>query len=168
MINYPSEEEKLGFQPEAPSPAENLSVPQSETAEQFEGRSQSPAEQEGFLDETIETLKKKLKSQKKKTSQMPLVRDKLTVEVEQIMEAGLQDAYKELTPVQQQQFKIKGEETAWQVRQLLRAAHVQVKKIFRLLLEWLKMLPGINRFFLEQEAKIKTDKILSLHERHKQ
>jgi hypothetical protein len=29
-------------------------------------------------------------------------------------------------------------------------------------LQWLKLLPGVNRFFLEQEAKIKTDRIIHL------
>ena len=29
------------------------------------------------------------------------------------------------------------------------------------------MIPGINRFFLEQEAKIKTDRLMALAEREK-
>ncbi len=77
------------------------------------------------------------------------------------------DAFRELTPIQKQKFKIKGEETAWEIRKLLKATHVKIKKIFRLILEWLKMLPGVNRFFLEQEAKIKTDKIITLKEQNK-
>lgn len=117
---------------------------------------------EGFLEETISALKSKLRSAKRKPTTIPQVRDEMTVNIEKIMEEGLQDAYRELTPIQRQEFKIKGEETAFKIRDLLRAAHLQVKKIFRLLLEWLKMLPGINRFFLEQEAKIKTDKIIAL------
>ena len=41
----------------------------------------------------------------------------------------------------------------------------KAKKIFQLILEWLKLLPGINRFFLEQEAKIKTDRIIHLNQK---
>lgn len=122
---------------------------------------------ENFLGEAIEGLKNKLKSQKKKPSKIPQVKDEATVQIEKIMEEDLVDAFRELTPIQKQQFKIKGEETAWEIRKLLKATHVKIKKIFRLILEWLKMLPGINRFFLEQEAKIKTDKIIALKEQNK-
>ena len=30
-----------------------------------------------------------------------------------------------------------------------------------LIREWLKVIPGINKFFLEQTVKIKTDKIIN-------
>lgn len=154
--------------PEAPAPtAEVLPSLPEKTAESAEVKTQPEAKvkKEGFLEETIEGLKNKLRSQKKKPVRIPQVKDAITVEVEHIMEDGIKDAFRELTPIQQEQFKIKGEETAWKIRELLRAAHIKVKKIFQLLLEWLKMLPGINHFFLEQEAKIKTDKILTLKER---
>lgn len=94
---------------------------------------------------------------------IPSVRDPIAIKVEKIMEEGLNEAYGRLSPVAQQEFKLKGEETAHKITELLKSAHVQVKKIFRLLLDWLKMLPGVNRFFLEQEAKIKTDKIIMLN-----
>lgn len=126
--------------------------------------------QEVQVDDAIAGMQRRLKTpKKKKPSKVPQVRDDLTVEVERIMEAGLEEAYSELSPVEREEFRIKGEETAMQIRQLMKATHVKVKKIFRLLIDWLKMLPGINRFFLEQEAKIKTDKILGLkHHNHDQ
>lgn len=124
--------------------------------------------QEGFLDETIDALKSKLRKPKKqKPTNIPQVRDELTVKVEKIMEEGLVDAFKELNPIERQEFKMKGEETALQIRELLKATHVKIKKIFKLLFNWLRMLPGINRFYLEQEAKIKADKIVSMHEASK-
>ena len=55
-----------------------------------------------------------------------------------------------------------GEETASKIAQLLEAAKVKTRKIFDLIVKWLRIIPGINRFFLEQEAKIKADKILRL------
>lgn len=176
MANNQNKIPESGFIPEAELknlPEQKSATPEAfvapipETTENLELKNKTGAENEGFLDETIESLKQKLRGQKKKPTHIPMVRDKITVEVEHIMEEGLKDAYRELTPVQQQQFKIKGEETAWKIRELLRATHVKVKKIFELLIEWLKMLPGINRFFLEQEAKIKTDKIIALHEKNK-
>lgn len=93
--------------------------------------------------------------------------DPLAFQIEKIMEEGIAEAYQELTPVQKQQFKIKGEQTALQIKALLQSTRVKVKKIFRLLLEWLKLLPGVNRFFLMQEAKIKTDKIIALKDNKK-
>ena len=42
---------------------------------------------------------------------------------------------------------------------------IQVKKIFILIISWLKIIPGVNKFFLEQEAKIKADRILDLKNR---
>ena len=100
-----------------------------------------------------------------KPTAIPQVRDEITVKIEKIMEDGVGDAYNRLSPIAKEEFKLKGEETARSIRVLLQATHVKVKKIFQLILEWLRLLPGINRFFLEQEAKIKTDRIISLHQK---
>lgn len=94
----------------------------------------------------------------------PFVRDEITREVEHIMSEGMLEAYKALSPVKQQEFKIKGEETAREIRTLLLSTKVKVKKIFELILDWLKVLPGVNKFFLEQEAKIKAERIVRLKE----
>ncbi len=93
---------------------------------------------------------------------VPQVRDELAVKIEKILEDGLGDSFQRLSPIAKQEFKIKGEKTAAKISELLRSTHVKVKKILRLIIEWLKILPGINHFFLEQEAKIKTDKIMEL------
>lgn len=122
-------------------------------------------ESEHFLDEAIGSLKEKLRSKKKVIKPIPQMRDAVTIQIEHIMEDGLKDAFKELTPVQQQEFKIKGEETAFQIRELLKKGKVKIKVIFKLLIAWLIMLPGVNRFFVEQEAKIKADKIISLSQK---
>lgn len=90
-------------------------------------------------------------------------RDPVTIRIEKIMEDGVGDAYSRLSPIARQEFKLKGEQTAVKIRELLKSTHVKVKKIFQLILNWLKLLPGVNRFFLEQEAKIKTDRIISLN-----
>lgn len=114
------------------------------------------------LAESIKSLSSRLRLTKKKPTVIPQVRDELTIKIENLMEEGLKDAFVELSTIQKQQFKIKGEQTAFEIRNLLKATHIKVKKIFQLILEWLKILPGINRFFLEQEAKIKADKIIAL------
>ena len=96
---------------------------------------------------------------------IPSFRDEVTVRIEKILEDGLNDSFQRLSPIAKQEFKLKGERTALEIRELLKSAHVKVKKILRLILDWLRMLPGVNRFFLEQEAKIKTDKIMALKNR---
>ncbi|PLX28613.1 hypothetical protein C0581_01770 [Candidatus Parcubacteria bacterium] len=135
---------------------------QTELPTKKEQETQPLTVEDNSLEGRIDTLKKKLRRKKKKDLQLPKVKDELTERIEHVMQEGLADAYMELTPIQQQEFKIKGEEVAWKIRQLMKKTHVKIKEIFKLLMEWLKMLPGINSFFLEQEAKIKADKIMSI------
>jgi hypothetical protein len=106
----------------------------------------------------------------KKRAHVPLPppRDELTKKVEKIMSDGLEESFAKLPPVVQQEFKLKGEQTAGKIRELLKATKIHVKKIFRLILEWLSLLPNVNKFFLEQEAKIKTDKIIVLKKREEE
>lgn len=89
-------------------------------------------------------------------------KDPTLQKIEDILGEDLTDAFLRLSPDRQKSFKEKGEETASKIQQIIEGAKVNTKKIFDLIRKWLKMIPGINRFFLEQEAKIKTDKILSL------
>jgi hypothetical protein len=84
-------------------------------------------------------------------------------QIEGILSEDLGEMYNKLTPKDQQIFKAKGEETARSIFQLVYGkTKIKVKKIIKLIRNWLKVIPGINKFFLEQEAKIKTDKILGL------
>ncbi len=143
--------------PEASRPVEEE---QSEQLPSLENKEQPSASKE------TAPLKEGLLHRKRRpTVAIPIVRDEVTLKIEKIMEEGLGEAFTRLSPVAQQEFKLKGEETARSLRELLKTTHVKVKKIFRLLLEWLKILPGLNRFFLEQEAKIKADKIIALHKK---
>ncbi|MCX6781984.1 MAG: hypothetical protein NTW66_02610 [Candidatus Magasanikbacteria bacterium] len=107
----------------------------------------------------------KPKQSRRAATMPPMPRDELTKQVEKVLSEGLKDAFEKLPPIAQQEFKLKGEQTAVKIRELLRSAKIKVKKIFRLIIEWLMLLPSINHFFLEQEAKIKTDKIIELKKR---
>ena len=82
--------------------------------------------------------------------------------IEKIMEDGLADIFLNLEPNKQNEFKIKGEQTANDINTLLGQAKVKANKIIELIKKWLLLIPGVNRFFIEQEAKIKTDKIMEL------
>lgn len=86
----------------------------------------------------------------------------LIQQVESIMVAGLETTYRQLDPPTQQHFKTVGEQTAKQISTLLQSASYQVKKIIDLLVTWLRIIPHVNRYFLEQEAKIKADRLINL------
>ena len=80
--------------------------------------------------------------------------------IEDILAEGLEEFFLNLPPSDQQSFKRTGEETAQKIRIVIRKKTSRIKDIVALIAKWLKALPGINRFFLEQEAKIKADKIV--------
>ena len=93
--------------------------------------------------------------------------DRLEEEIDDILEEDLKDLYTAMPSQNQTEFREKGEEMRSKVRLLVSSAKVNAKKIFVLIRGWLKIIPGVNRFFLEQEAKIKTDKILFVSEEEK-
>jgi hypothetical protein len=82
--------------------------------------------------------------------------------IEDILEEDLEQIYFQMPPQKQAEFNKVGEETATKINQLLQGVRVQVRKILDLIVRWLKIIPGINKYFLEQEAKIKTDELLKL------
>ncbi len=87
--------------------------------------------------------------------------------VEEILEAGLAETYFSLPPAVRPKFKAKGEEVARAVQTMITSATLQAKKVVRLLVAWLRVIPHVNRFFLEQEAKIKTDRIVEYAEQER-
>ncbi len=83
-------------------------------------------------------------------------------QIDKILSAGLEDAYLSLSPQVQKEFKKKGEEATIEINKLLNKVKVNLGKIIKLIKKWLLIIPKINPFFLEQEAKIKADRILDL------
>ena len=89
-------------------------------------------------------------------------------QIESILEEDLADLFFRLDPQTQLEFKMEGEKTTQGISKLLSQAKIKVKKIVDLIRHWLKIIPGINKHFLEQEAKIKAGKILSLADKDRQ
>lgn len=87
------------------------------------------------------------------------------MQIEEILEEDLEDAYFGMPPEKKKEFKEKGEEAAGKIEKMIESVKVNSNKILSLIKRWLKLIPGINKFFLEQEAKIKTDKVLNLRGR---
>jgi len=159
-------------QPSFETQEPNIEIPATEMpVENMEGH---PEANEHFLEESQEvpetaapTPVAVTQSVPPPTQPIPSMRDEFAVQIEKILEENLGDVFLALTPVQKQQFKIKGEETANKIRHILTTTKAKLGKIVKIIFEWLKILPGINRFFLEQEAKIKAEKIIALSEHQK-
>ncbi len=86
----------------------------------------------------------------------------LQKKVEKILEEGLEQLYFELNPSEQAQFRNLGESTAQKITSLLKQAKVKIEEIINLIRQWLTSVRGVNRYFVEQEAKIKATKIFRL------
>lgn len=82
------------------------------------------------------------------------------VQIENIMANGLEEAYQTMDAKQQEAFRQKGEEVAHEIETLTTRLKLTARRVIHLLRSWLKMIPGINKFFLEQETKLKTDDIM--------
>lgn len=94
--------------------------------------------------------------------QPALDRDEELIMIENILSENILEIYKELNEAQKRVFRQKGEEAAMKIKGLLKKARVAAHEILKIIKEWLQTLPRISHYFLEQEAKIKTDKILQM------
>lgn len=80
--------------------------------------------------------------------------------IESILAENLGEIYSQLPEDKREAFKVKGEQIASTVNVMLKTAKVKVHKVLQLVSDWLGMIPGVNVYFLRQEAKIKLDKIM--------
>lgn len=94
----------------------------------------------------------------------PVAKDEELIRVEKILEEGLGPYFVSLPSSEKPKFRQKGEQASKEISQMVRSLQVQGKRVLRLIRDWLLTIPKVNKFFLEQEAKIKTDKIVELVE----
>ncbi|OGG90732.1 hypothetical protein A3H03_02025 [Candidatus Kuenenbacteria bacterium RIFCSPLOWO2_12_FULL_42_13] len=94
----------------------------------------------------------------------PSVKSIARQKIENILEENLEDVYFHLDAAHQRLLKEEGDRAARQIETILLAGKSVAVKILAIIKKWLQFIPGINKFFLEQEAKIKTDKIIRLNE----
>jgi hypothetical protein len=95
----------------------------------------------------------------------PTYRDRRAKLIDETLSEGLGNYFLAMTPTQQKIFKKKGEETVAKINTLLDQTKVKVNKIVSLIKKWLSLITGVNKFYLDQEAKIKADKILNLKDK---
>jgi len=151
-------------------PKKNLEVPKKEIpstkeaipeVEKIRKLEFPERKKEKFFPRLKKTKKIVTRPEKEKTT-IILEKSETVKKIEDILSEGLEDIYTSLPDSLKEEFKRKGEETAFKIEKLISGVKIVVQKIVKLIKEWLKMIPGINRFFIEQESKIKTDKILKL------
>lgn len=86
-------------------------------------------------------------------------------EIEKVLAQDLEEVYLNMPSGKQKEFKERGEKTAQKINVLLDKTKIKARKIISLIKKWLSLIPGINKFFLEQETKIKTDEIMKMKDR---
>lgn len=92
--------------------------------------------------------------------QAPIKKDELLVDIEGILADDLTDIFLELPDDKKLAFKQKGEEVAQKVREAIQSGKFKIGKALGWIREWLRMIPSVNKYFIDQEAKIKADKLL--------
>jgi hypothetical protein len=93
--------------------------------------------------------------------------DELMQRVEEILANDVGEFYMDLDPTTQAKFKQQGEDAVVKINTILKQAKVRAKEIIVIITEWLQIVPGLNKFFIEQSAKIKTDKIMYVGSKNK-
>jgi hypothetical protein len=82
--------------------------------------------------------------------------------IERVMEADLNELYLTMSPEERLVFKNKGEATAKEVAEQVQKPKINLSKILQLLFAWLRFIPRVNNYYLQQEAKLKADQIIKL------
>ena len=94
----------------------------------------------------------------------PVVANTVPLEkIETILSEGMDNAFLSMDVATQAQFKVKGEETVQEIATLMQQAKVKARQVVELILGWLRIIPRVNKHYLEREAKIKADKIMALY-----
>ncbi len=123
---------------------------------------------ENFLEETEEEEVVPVKAIEKPPEKPagivvpPVKKDEDVIEVEKILEDGLAPMFVQLPESAKEKFKEKGEITSHEIAGMVKKLQVDIKRVLHLIRDWLLTIPKVNKFFLEQDAKIKTDRILEL------
>lgn len=78
------------------------------------------------------------------------------------MAEDLTELYQHMDPPTKAAFKAQAKVVASRIEEMIATATVRARDILELIRGWLCMIPGINKFFLEQETKIKADKIADI------
>ncbi|PWB38942.1 MAG: hypothetical protein C3F02_00860 [Parcubacteria group bacterium] len=136
-----------------PSP-ENIGLPEKK-AENFNAVSDIAEEKQPASPVILPSLPVSVPS----TGGTPIYLEK----VEQILAENMDSIFLSMDAASQNTFKIKGEQTAHKIVGLLSQTRVKLKDVINVIIDWLRLIPHVNRYYLEQEAKLKADAIMRLY-----
>lgn len=85
-------------------------------------------------------------------------------QVEALLSEGLQQLYLSLPETRRAAFKQKGEQIANTITDMIMYGKAKVKEVWSLITSWLGTISGVNKYYVEQEIKIKTDRIMEYAE----
>lgn len=97
----------------------------------------------------------------------PRPKDETSKAIEKILEEDLGELYLKLDPASKERFRVQGDVLVSRLQHMVKTLKVKARKVLHWIRDWLSIIPGVNKYFLEQEAKIKTDKIIALAEEEK-
>lgn len=92
----------------------------------------------------------------------PRPKSKVRKRIEAVMTEDLSELYQHMDPPTKAAFKTQAQIVASRIEEMIATATVRARDIIELIRAWLRMIPGMNKFFLEQETKIKSDKIADI------
>ncbi|OJI06329.1 hypothetical protein BK004_04150 [bacterium CG10_46_32] len=92
----------------------------------------------------------------------PATKSERLIDIEKIMSEGLGEIFVSLPPEVKATVKYEGELAAHKIEMLIERSASIGKTVLSILRAWLSKIPGVNKFFLEQESKRKTDKIIAI------
>jgi hypothetical protein len=140
---------------------ERMAVPRVEVDEKSFEKAKEGVQEETSIAVTAERGVAPAAKTKSRQTITGVVVDAELKKIEGILSEGLGDIYKTLPDDIKPAFKTKGEEVAQTIRSWIDDAKIAAAKVLKLIREWLKMVPGINKYYLEQESKIRADKIIA-------
>jgi hypothetical protein len=99
----------------------------------------------------------------KKTPHKAFQKTVVLKQIESVLQDDLEEIYFNMDEAHRNLFKAEGERVSKEIEHVVTTGQNIAMKVLELIKGWLKLIPGVNKFFLEQEAKIKTDKIINIH-----
>ena len=138
--------------------AEVLGSPET----QVEGTPDVQVERAPQQEKIQEDTPQAVASDQQQAAPAPAAKDPQLQKIEDMLSEDLGDLYKQLPPDIKPIFRAKGEEVALTIKTWIQEAKITARKVLGLIREWLGLIPNVNKYYLEQESKIKTDQIMEL------
>jgi hypothetical protein len=88
-------------------------------------------------------------------------------QIESILQGGLTDMYMQMQPAERAAFSKSANETASKLELLVSQFKANAREVLAIIRAWLTKIPRVNKYFLEQSSKIKTDEILEVQRQAK-